>query len=69
MAKVFDPTWTLFAECVILNGDEADLDGDDRPPKSKYLDGVFGMEFAVVIIDDSARVWPHHRHNLIVVEM
>jgi RNA polymerase II C-terminal domain phosphatase-like 3/4 len=26
------------------------------------------MESAVVIIDDSLRVWPHHRENLIVVE-
>lgn len=68
MAKVLDPTGTLFAGRVISKGDEADLDGDDRLPKSKDLDGVLGMESAVVIIDDSARVWPHHRHNLIVVE-
>lgn len=68
MAKVLDPTGTLFAGRVISKGDEADVDGDDRPPKSKDLDGVLGMESAVVIIDDSARVWPHHRHNLIVVE-
>lgn len=68
MAKVLDPTGTLFAGRVISKGDEADLDGDDRLPKSKDLDGVLGMESAVVIIDDSARVWPHHRHNLILVE-
>ncbi|KAH9329269.1 hypothetical protein KI387_001377 [Taxus chinensis] len=68
MARVLDPTGTLFAGRVISKGDEADVDGDDRPPKSKDLDGVLGMESAVVIIDDSARVWPHHRHNLIVVE-
>ena len=68
MAKVLDPTGTLIAGSVISKGDEADLDGDDRLPKSQDLDGVLGMEFAVVIIDDSARVWPHHRHNLIVVE-
>jgi RNA polymerase II C-terminal domain phosphatase-like 3/4 len=68
MAKVLDPTGALFAGRVISKGDEADLDGDDRLPKSKDLDGVLGMESAVVIIDDSARVWPHHRHNLIVVE-
>jgi RNA polymerase II C-terminal domain phosphatase-like 3/4 len=69
MAKVLDPTGTLFAGRVISKGDENDaLDSDDRPPKSKDLDGVLGMESAVVIIDDSLRVWPHHRENLIVVE-
>ena len=68
MAKVLDPTGTLFVGRVIWKGDEANLYGDDRLPKSKDLDGVLGMEFAVVIIDDSASVWPHHRHNLIVVE-
>jgi len=68
MAKVLDRTRTLFARRVILKGDEADLDGDDRLPKSKYLHGVFGMEYGVVIIDDFARVWPHHRYILIVVK-
>ncbi|MCO5603120.1 hypothetical protein L7F22_057266 [Adiantum nelumboides] len=69
MAKLLDPTGTLFAGRVISKGDDGDVvDGDERPPKSKDLDGVLGMESAVVIIDDSARVWPHHRHNLIVVE-
>ncbi|CAA6668332.1 unnamed protein product [Spirodela intermedia] len=58
MAKVLDPT-----------GYDGDLfDGDERLPKSKDLDGVLGMESAVVIIDDSLRVWPHHKLNLIVVE-
>lgn len=69
MAKLLDPTGALFAGRVISKGDDGDVvDGDERPPKSKDLDGVLGMESAVVIIDDSARVWPHHRHNLIVVE-
>lgn len=69
MAKLLDPTGALFAGRVISKGDDGDIvDGDERPPKSKDLDGVLGMESAVVIIDDSARVWPHHRHNLIVVE-
>ncbi|XP_024362469.1 uncharacterized protein [Physcomitrium patens] len=63
MAKLLDPTGTLFAGRVISKGDE--VDGSD---KSKDLDGVLGMESAVVIIDDSSRVWPHHRENLIVVE-
>lgn len=69
MAKVLDPTGSLFAGRVISKGDDDDLfDGDERLPKSKDLDGVLGMESAVVIIDDSLRVWPHHKLNLIVVE-
>ncbi|XP_062182227.1 RNA polymerase II C-terminal domain phosphatase-like 3 isoform X2 [Phragmites australis] len=68
MAKVLDPTRKLFAGRVISRGDDSDpLDSDDRV-KSKDLDGVLGMESAVVIIDDSIRVWPHNKHNLIVVE-
>lgn len=69
MAKVLDPTGTLFAGRVISRGDDGDpFDGDERLPKSKDLDGVLGMESAVVIIDDSVRVWPHNKLNLIVVE-
>lgn len=69
MAKLLDPKGTLFHGRVISKGDEGDpFDGDERVPKSKDLDGVLGMESAVVIIDDSVRVWPHNKHNLIVVE-
>ncbi|KAF5746384.1 putative RNA polymerase II C-terminal domain phosphatase-like 3 [Tripterygium wilfordii] len=69
MAKVLDPKGVLFNGRVISKGDDADLfDGDERVPKSKDLEGVLGMESAVVIIDDSVRVWPHNRLNLIVVE-
>uniref|UniRef100_A0A1D1ZKU4 protein-serine/threonine phosphatase n=2 Tax=Anthurium amnicola TaxID=1678845 RepID=A0A1D1ZKU4_9ARAE len=69
MAKVLDPSGALFSGRVISKGDDGDpFDSDDRVPKSKDLDGVLGMESAVVIIDDSARVWPHHKLNLIVVE-
>ncbi|XP_050372945.1 RNA polymerase II C-terminal domain phosphatase-like 3 [Argentina anserina] len=69
MAKVLDPTGALFAGRVISRGDDGDpLDGDERVPKSKDLEGVLGMESAVVIIDDSVRVWPHNKLNLIVVE-
>lgn len=64
MAKVLDPTGALFAGRVISRGD----DGDDDGAKSKDLEGVLGMESAVVIIDDSVRVWPHNKLNLIVVE-
>ncbi|KAK3018165.1 hypothetical protein RJ639_003835 [Escallonia herrerae] len=64
MAKVLDPKGVLFAGRVISKGDDGDLiDG-----KSKDLEGVLGMESAVVIIDDSVRVWPHNKLNLIAVE-
>ncbi|KAJ9186133.1 hypothetical protein P3X46_005668 [Hevea brasiliensis] len=69
MAKVLDPTGVLFNGRVISKGDDGDpFDGDERVPKSKDLEGVLGMESAVVIIDDSVRVWPHNKLNLIVVE-
>ncbi|CAN0838383.1 RNA polymerase II C-terminal domain phosphatase-like 3 [Linum grandiflorum] len=69
MAKVLDPKGVLFSGRVISRGDDGDpVDGDDRVPKSKDLEGVLGMESAVVIIDDSVRVWPHNKLNLIVVE-
>ncbi|KAI7724587.1 hypothetical protein M8C21_015448 [Ambrosia artemisiifolia] len=66
MAKVLDPKGVLFNGRVISRGGHGDsVDGD---PKSKDLEGVLGMESAVVIIDDSIRVWPHNKPNLIVVE-
>ncbi|XP_050221698.1 RNA polymerase II C-terminal domain phosphatase-like 3 [Mercurialis annua] len=69
MAKVLDPTGTLFNGRVLSRGDDGDpFDGDERVPKSKDLEGVLGMESDVVIIDDSVRVWPHNKLNLIVVE-
>ncbi|KAM3200362.1 RNA polymerase II C-terminal domain phosphatase-like 3 [Capsicum annuum] len=69
MAKLLDPKGDLFAGRVISRGDDGDpFDGDERVPKSKDLEGVLGMESAVVIIDDSVRVWPHNKLNLIVVE-
>lgn len=69
MAKVLDPKGVLFAGRVISRGDDNGfVDGDERYPKSKDLEGVLGMESAVVIIDDSVRVWPHNKLNLIVVE-
>ncbi|XP_019455025.1 PREDICTED: RNA polymerase II C-terminal domain phosphatase-like 3 [Lupinus angustifolius] len=69
MAKVLDPKGTLFKGRVISRGDDTDsVDGEERAPKIKDLEGVLGMESAVVIIDDSVRVWPHNKLNLIVVE-
>ncbi|KAK4423972.1 RNA polymerase II C-terminal domain phosphatase-like 3 [Sesamum alatum] len=69
MAKLLDPKGELFSGRVISRGDDGEpFDGDDRVPKSKDLEGVLGMESAVVIVDDSVRVWPHNKLNLIVVE-
>ncbi|KAF3430922.1 hypothetical protein FNV43_RR25652 [Rhamnella rubrinervis] len=68
MAKLLDPTGALFSGRVISKGDDGDLNGDERIPKTKDLEGVLGMESAVVIIDDSVKVWPHNKLNLIVVE-
>ncbi|CAL9235405.1 unnamed protein product [Arabidopsis halleri] len=69
MAKLLDPKGVLFNGRVISKGDDGDpLDGDERVPKSKDLEGVMGMESSVVIIDDSVRVWPHNKMNLIAVE-
>ncbi|XP_047958266.1 RNA polymerase II C-terminal domain phosphatase-like 3 [Salvia hispanica] len=69
MAKLLDPKGELFSGRVISRGDDGEpFDSDDRVPKSKDLEGVLGMESSVVIIDDSVRVWPHNKPNLIVVE-
>lgn len=69
MAKLLDPKGILFNGRVISKGDDGDpLDGDERVPKSKDLEGVMGMESSVVIIDDSVRVWPYNKMNLIAVE-
>ncbi|CAN8315958.1 unnamed protein product [Cochlearia groenlandica] len=68
MAKLLDPEGVLFNGRVISKGDDIGdpLDGD--VPKIKDLEGVMGMESSVVIIDDSIRVWPLNKMNLIVVE-
>ncbi|ERM95434.1 hypothetical protein AMTR_s00008p00248660 [Amborella trichopoda] len=63
IAKVLDRTGSIFKGRVISKGDEG-----ERLPKSKDLDVVLGMESAVVIIDDSVKVWSHHKNNLIIVE-
>lgn len=68
MTKVLDPTGELFAGRIISKGDEADVSGLGISPKSKDLDGVMGMESSAIVIDDTEKMWPHHRLNLIVVE-
>ncbi|KAL3636482.1 hypothetical protein CASFOL_021029 [Castilleja foliolosa] len=69
MAKLIDPKGELFSGRVISRGGDGEtFDSDDRIPKSKDLEGVLGMESAVVIVDDSVWVWPHNKLNLIAVE-
>lgn len=68
MTKVLDPTGELFAGRIISKGDEADVSGLGIFPKSKDLDGVMGMESSAIVIDDTEKMWPQHRLNLIVVE-
>ncbi|CAD5189914.1 unnamed protein product [Musa acuminata subsp. malaccensis] len=72
IAKLLDPTGSLFSGRVISRGDD---DGDaspsdvvERASKHKDLAGVSGLESAVVIIDDTPGMWPRHQPNLIVVE-
>ncbi|XP_047309025.1 RNA polymerase II C-terminal domain phosphatase-like 3 isoform X2 [Impatiens glandulifera] len=69
MAKLLDPKGVLFAGRVMSRGDDDDsVDAEDRFPKVKDLDGVLGMESNVIIMDDTVRVWPYNRLNLIAVE-
>lgn len=68
MTKILDPTGKLFAGRVISKGDEVDVGGFGISSKSKDLDGVMGMESSAIVIDDTEKMWPHHRPNLIVVE-
>ncbi|KAH7436335.1 hypothetical protein KP509_05G014800 [Ceratopteris richardii] len=68
MAKLLDPTGALFAGRVISRGDDTETTNSSLMLRSKDLDGVLGLESAVIIIDDSEHVWPHHKHNLLVVE-
>ncbi|KAK1318537.1 RNA polymerase II C-terminal domain phosphatase-like 3 [Acorus calamus] len=70
MAKLLDPEGVLFAGRVMSRGDDSvdPCDRVERRPKIKDLGGVLGLESAVVIIDDSANVWPHHQLNLMAIE-
>ncbi|KAK1295274.1 RNA polymerase II C-terminal domain phosphatase-like 3 [Acorus calamus] len=70
MAKLLDPEGVLFAGRVMSRGDDSvdPCDRVERWPKIKDLGGVMGLESAVVIIDDSANVWPHHQLNLMAIE-
>ncbi|RZR75719.1 hypothetical protein BHM03_00000199 [Ensete ventricosum] len=71
MAKLLDPTGSLFPGRVISRGDDGDASPSnavERASKPKDLDGVLGLESAVLIVDDSPEMWPRYQPNLIVVE-
>jgi len=44
------------------------MQGDSTLKEVKNLDVVLGAETAVVILDDTAGVWPSHQQNLLQVE-
>lgn len=43
------------------------VQGDSTVKHVKDLDVVLGAETAVVILDDTAGVWPSHQQNLLQV--
>ena len=43
------------------------LQGDSTQQHVKSLDVVLGAEMAVLIVDDTAGVWPQHSRNLLQV--
>lgn len=64
MAKLLDPTGSLFGGRVMSWRD----DGDRMVSQRKDLKGVLGLECAAVIMDDTPSVWPRCQPNLIAVE-
>ena len=61
MATLLDPTGELFSGRVISNSDSTSA-------HTKDLDIVLGAEPAVLIVDDTDRVWPNNAANLIRVD-
>ena len=43
------------------------VQGDSTQQHVKSLDVVLGAEMAVLIVDDTAGVWPQHSRNLLQV--
>ena len=43
------------------------MQGDSTQQHVKSLDVVLGAEMAVLIVDDTAGVWPQHSRNLLQV--
>lgn len=61
MARILDPGGAIFNGRVISAGDSTDS-------RVKDLDIVLGAESAVLIVDDTDRVWPKNLRNLIRVD-
>ncbi|XP_051148952.1 RNA polymerase II C-terminal domain phosphatase-like 4 isoform X2 [Andrographis paniculata] len=61
MAKLLDPGDVYFNSRVIAQG-------DCTQKFQKGLDVVMGQESAVLILDDTERVWAKHQDNLILME-
>ncbi|GAB2241629.1 hypothetical protein Droror1_Dr00018404 [Drosera rotundifolia] len=69
IVKVLDPTGALFAGRVISQEVDRDhFECEAISSKCKDLDGVMGMESAVIIIDDTVCVWPNNKPNLMTVD-
>ena len=61
MASVLDPSGALFPGRVISAG-------DSTKRTAKDLDVIMGQDSHVMIVDDTAGVWPRHADNLLVAE-
>ena len=61
MASLLDPGGTLFGGRIISNEESTNA-------RVKDLDIVLGAEPAVLIVDDTDRVWPNNLRNLIKVD-
>ena len=61
MARLLDPSGTLFSGRIISNEESTNA-------RVKDLDIVLGAEPAVLIVDDTDRVWPNNLRNLIRVD-
>jgi RNA polymerase II C-terminal domain phosphatase-like 3/4 len=57
MAALLDPSGRLFGGRIIANSDSTNA-------HTKDLDIVLGAEPAVLVVDDTDRVWPHNLVNL-----
>ncbi|VVA97538.1 unnamed protein product [Arabis nemorensis] len=58
LVELIDPTGVYFEDRVITKEDN---------PYAKTLDLVLAEERGVVIVDDTASVWTHHKSNLVEI--
>ncbi|KAJ9704779.1 hypothetical protein PVL29_003026 [Vitis rotundifolia] len=61
MVKVLDPRTVYFSSSVISQADSTQR-------HQKGLDVVLGPDSAVLILDNTERVWKNHKDNLILME-